>query len=110
MKQIYHERGSKMKQIYRDALRKAALDGVTQVFGVMATDENGKQGLCAMGVLMIQDSDTLFLDLGVRAGTINCPLSCGYLEQSRLNVLVHLNDFHRLDFLAIAEKMPPEDV
>jgi hypothetical protein len=98
-----------MNQECRDSLRKAALLGVKQAYGRL---EDNAGGYCALGWLN-QDVPMALGPLFNRRWTTPCPL-CetfpGPIPSTELGFMVHLNDTHRLDFLAIAEKMPPEEI
>jgi hypothetical protein len=101
-----------------DALVQAALAGQKQIFGSM-NDRRG--GLCALGVLA-QAAGVLDEPIGHRFSVIaaaydlhgarKCPLSeCSRRDPWRMSeaeLIVHLNDHHRWDFLTIARKLGPE--
>jgi len=89
----------------REAFRKAALEGVPQLIGIMY---DRKGGYCAQGWLY---------HLGITVDTTSvihgCHL-CGATTQTHHNMgitspgllLIHLNNDHRLDWLGLAEKIP----
>lgn len=102
----------------RDALVKAALDGVPQAFG---TYDDGA-GRCGLGVLGAAIGVSLMgpgVMAGERAvcqafdlqrGSVSCPECGGPLRwHGEDGLIAHLNDHHRLDFAAIANKMPVTD-
>ena len=95
-----------MNQHGRDVLRKAAMDGIPQIKGHIATPD----GYCAFGVLekaMIESSTNLWLtDLySLSYEAVVCPV-CNVSSHGESNLIMHLNDLHDMDFLGIAEKMP----
>jgi len=95
-----------MNQRGRDALRAAGLAGVRQITGILS-DRHG--GLCALGVLAKaagrEDSLSKAFDLDRMACCHLCTV--GAMRESSL--LAHMNDWHDLDFLGLAEKMPVTD-
>jgi hypothetical protein len=89
----------------REALVKAALDGVEQTFGAFMQDEKR----CAVGVLMEAAGNPQFLSavnvsFDLRDGPQACP-ACDESGWSEMNLIMHLNDAHRFDFLTIARKL-----
>lgn len=90
------------------------MDGVPQAFGGFVRGD----ALCALGVL----GRAIGLDLRgccVYPSTIDdqfalvqrerrCPV-CGATTIHEGHLIAHLNDEHRLDFLAIANKLPVSD-
>jgi hypothetical protein len=105
-----------VRQEARDALRQAALKGIPQIIG--RTHEG--LGRCALGV--IEDAGISRMDLD--SPVTSCHL-CGATKtwsidkndpenwfpiEAENSLIVHLNNDHGLDFLAIAEKMPSEEI
>lgn len=90
----------------RDALRAAALAGVRQITGML---RDGHGGLCAVGVL----AKAAGLDGGMaRMFDLDRMVCCSLCEVGAMReaaLLAHLNDWHDLDFLGLAEKMPVTD-
>ena len=91
-----------------EVLVAAALAGVPQIQG--ALKDNG-EGRCAMGVLA--DAKPLGRGLvryfGLAEKRMACP-ECGATSFSYLyerGLIIHLNDRHGWDFLAIARKLGP---
>ena len=91
-----------MRQRAKDVLRAAALSGVRQLRGKMFDAQGGR---CAAGLLVDLCPEELTHLLHAPATT--CEL-CGQPMRSEGYLMLHLNDWHALDFLAIAEKLPLE--
>jgi hypothetical protein len=110
-----------MNQRGRDALVAAALAGQRQIVGTMS---DGHGGLCAMGVLAaaarVLDAKTghrfavvaTLYDLNdaliYECAEAACRRWGPPVKMSEADLVVHLNDHHRWDFLTIARKLGPE--
>ena len=102
-----------MNELGREALVKAAMDGVPQAFGSYAF---GK-ARCGLGVLGDAIGVTLMsphvlrgfrrvLDaFDLQCRFVTCP-ECGERRPGEADLIAHLNDDHKFDFLAIANKVP----
>lgn len=97
-----------MNELARDALRKHALMGTKQIRGSLKSEEGG---LCALGVLAAESplaisvsSNSFDSYWGLTPKSQSCPI-CGGPGISECWLIVHLNDDHKLDFLAIANKL-----
>ena len=91
----------------REVLIAAALAGVRQVRHM---EYDGEGGYCGLGVLAKAAGTTGLdmLDLYDLEGDMVCPL-CPHThmaEGPEFTMVAHLNDYHELDFLGIANKMP----
>jgi hypothetical protein len=101
-----------MNQAGRDALRAAGLAGVPQLQGQLRDKAGGR---CAFGVLEDacgQATQGLIGFYGMGIAPIHrCPLCKSEKPHLRRegNLMLHLNDRHRCDFLKIADLMPVTD-
>ena len=99
-----------------DLLVAAALRGQKQAYG-QYEDEDG--GLCALGVLgwrrampasSLEEEMQFARACAQRVGLYRSPLTacpeCASTRTTETNLLIHLNDDHKFDFLTIANKMP----
>ena len=101
-----------MNDIARQKLIDAALAGVRQIKGKYADDEGG---LCALGVLGMREHHILHWEERIREAGLDpsiayaCPHGCKSESKKGLfgegGLVVHLNDKHDYDFLAIANKL-----
>lgn len=95
-----------MNEIAREVLRVAALRGVKQIRGAYQDGD----GRCALGVLMdhaeaMRSQNYLWRDYGLDTERrCLCPHGCGALGDEA-GIIVHMNDYHGDDFLAIANKL-----
>lgn len=90
-----------MNELGRDKLREAALKGVRQIKGRFKDD---KGGMCALGVLgMKVGMNERKYDLKI-GPDLPCEL-CHRICDNEAKLIIHLNDDHDLDFLAIANKV-----
>ena len=93
----------------RDLFRKAALDDVPQLVGIL---RDGRGGYCAMGY--IEANDRAFAVRLITRSVANCHL-CGLTKMTTVagpvnsvwNLLVHLNNDHRLGWLDLAKVPEP---
>lgn len=104
-----------MNERGRDVLRQAALDGVKQCKGGYMKFDHGPS-YCALGIFVrkhpsvmpgCEDWDRLMRYYGIapyETGTVTCEI-CGETSMGEEGLIVHLNDEHDLDFLAIANKV-----
>lgn len=99
-----------MNDLARERLREAALKGVPQIKG-MYRDPFG--GRCALGVLdqegrLSTTSWQALTEFQVRLGLSDelrgCP-ECGKGPYTEPGLILHYNDDHDMDFLAIANKL-----
>ena len=93
-----------------NALVAAALRGVRQIKHKYRDDEGG---LCGLGVLEeaigARGHPLLVMDVYDLAGRVTaCQHGCRWRSQE-YQLLVHLNDVHNYDFLALARKLGPPD-
>lgn len=101
-----------MNQLGRDLLIAAALNGTPQIIGKYVNDAGG---MCALGVLGFrlgeedlgrasEESRRLEIKFDLRAGDAECVVCQADLGDETALIL-HYNDLHKLDFLAIANKL-----
>ena len=83
-----------------EALYAAERQGVVQITGLA---QDGRGGWCAGGILVAAGHCWALMSLSEQ----ECPL-CGLSKKYEMNLVIHLNDDHRLTFSEIARKLGPD--
>lgn len=86
-----------------EVLVNAALKGLPQDFSG-GLGQKGK-ALCAVRRLASEAGTASVLSLYGLRREVSCPMGCKGWRRGELGMVVHLNDFHKADYLTIARKL-----